>query len=81
MLYDDGYTIKGVQRLLRDGAVKASQPEASGDFEAAPTNQAEPANGEVAASGSGLDPRTRSEISEVLDELVFLRNKLLEVRR
>ena len=28
LLYDDGYTIKGVQKLLREGGLKASQEDA-----------------------------------------------------
>jgi DNA-binding transcriptional MerR regulator len=81
LLYADGYTIKGVQRLLRDGAVKATQSDAAEDLVAAANNQSGPGNGEAAASGAGLDSHARSEISEVLNELVLLRKKLLEVRR
>jgi DNA-binding transcriptional MerR regulator len=36
LLYDDGYTIKGVQKLLREGGVKVLQERANGLSEEAP---------------------------------------------
>src|SRR5882672_5983978 len=50
-LYDDGYTIKGVQRLLREGALKSAAPIAAAPAEAiaaaiapdSPPPEAEPA--------------------------------------
>lgn len=81
LLYADGYTIKGVQRLLRDGSVKPTQSDVAEELDAAPGNQPVPGNGEAVVSSAGLDANARSEISEVLKELVSLRKKLLEVRR
>lgn len=75
LLYADGYTIKGVQRLLRDGTGKATQADAAEELETAPLEDAV-----VAVASGGLDAHSRSEISEVLSELVLLRQKLLDVR-
>ena len=36
-LYQDGYTIRGVQKLLRDGALRNGQPPPAEDGEAAST--------------------------------------------
>jgi DNA-binding transcriptional MerR regulator len=36
LLYTQGYTIKGVQRLLRDGGIEGVSPEALADTEAEP---------------------------------------------
>src|SRR5437868_8839599 len=43
-LYDDGYTIKGVQRLLREGALKNAAPVVPAPAEALaePPSEAEP---------------------------------------
>lgn len=61
LLYRDGYTIKGVQRLLREGGAKAL-----GDGGE---------KGSAAPAG-GLPPSSRAVIEEVLQELVELRDKL-----
>ncbi len=64
LLYDDGYTIKGVQKLLREGAAK---PGNGGDEGVAPATKAAAA---VAGAGS------RAELEAVLDELVAVRDLL-----
>ncbi|MDP6951333.1 MAG: MerR family transcriptional regulator [Alphaproteobacteria bacterium] len=46
LLYDDGYTIKGVQKLLREGGVKVLQERANGTAE-------EAAGAAPVASGQG----------------------------
>lgn len=81
LLYADGYTIKGVQRLLRDGAVKPTQPDTVEEVVAAAPDTMEAVGGEAEEPGTGLDARTRAEISEVLDELVALRAKLQAFKR
>lgn len=50
LLYDDGYTIKGVQKLLRDPSarVEPEKPRASGD------DAAEPASASAAADTAAL---------------------------
>ncbi len=77
LLYADGYTIKGVQKLLRDGTAKQGQADAADSAEAA-EDQVETAAG---ISGGGLDPRVRSEISEILNELISLKKILSEAKR
>jgi DNA-binding transcriptional MerR regulator len=61
LLYDDGYTIKGVQKLLREGGLND-----------AGSAGAQPA----AAEGAALDPATRRALEDVLAELESLRNTL-----
>ena len=63
LLYGDGYTIKGVQKLLRDNGAKAL---ASG-------------GGEPAIEGPGTDtlaPRQRADLEDILTELKALRGML-----
>jgi DNA-binding transcriptional MerR regulator len=60
-LYQEGYTIKGVQRLLREGAVKVAGPRA-----------AEPQLS-LAPSQEPLGEELRSALDEIRDELVELR--------
>jgi hypothetical protein len=81
VLYADGYTIKGVQKLLRDGSVKPSQPDATDAVEAEEVEHTVAADSENSAESAGLSPQTRNELSEVLNELVVLKKKLTDVRR
>lgn len=81
LLYSDGYTIKGVQRLLRDGGGKPTQLDDGSDFEEIANSASEAGPGEPLASKAGLDPRTRSEISEVLSDLLALKKSLADIRR
>lgn len=83
LLYTDGYTIKGVQKLLRDGGVKAVV--APGDEDRAPA--ASPRTGDALdpsavkepwvmpppREGGGLGERQRAELTSVLRELEDLR--------
>ena len=71
LLYDDGYTIKGVQKLLREGGLKddkESEESAPATPETAPEPAASPAP--VAASLAG---EQRAALIEILDELEALR--------
>jgi DNA-binding transcriptional MerR regulator len=77
LLYADGYTIKGVQKLLRDGASKPAQSDAPEPAEAAD----EPSDAKAEISSGSLDARVRAEISDVLNELISLKKKIAEVRR
>ncbi len=63
LLYDDGYTIKGVQKLLREGGLKLS----GGDAAAAP----------AVAAPAPLDA-TQAELKAILDELLAARDMLKE---
>jgi DNA-binding transcriptional MerR regulator len=70
LLYDDGYTIKGVQKLLRDGSLKpkrGSAPAADNPVAAAPTN---------AEADIKLSTAQREELQGLLDELEQLKSML-----
>ena len=67
-LYDQGYTIKGVQKLLREGALKSDDPP-----RAPPPNAATP---RVVKSES-----LRAELLQIRGELVALRDLLKKTPR
>jgi len=68
LLYQHGYTIKGVQKLLRDGGRAADMPVAAVEDE--PVEEAL-----ESASVDGPNPK-RAAINAAIDELVELRNLL-----
>ena len=72
LLYTDGYTIKGVQKLLRHGGVRRAPEEAPAGA------VAKPAAGDGRPSAA-LDDRARAQLRAVLDELVQLRAILRDV--
>ena len=74
LLYTDGYTIKGVQKLLRDGGVKAllAEPDITPAVEPART----PAAPQGIAAEAGLTPDQRKELEAVLGELQHLQAML-----
>ena len=72
LLYDDGYTIKGVQKLLREGGLKPGEAD---EPAAAPA-----AAGSPAAAEPGMSASQRKELAAVLEELDALR-KLLDSAR
>ncbi|HWK45681.1 MAG TPA: MerR family transcriptional regulator [Stellaceae bacterium] len=89
LLYKEGYTIKGVQRLLREGGLKEVVAQAS-------VEQGNVAGGgaqlrlealdggsraATTTSGGGGGPASRAELKAILDELLELREALSEVRR
>jgi DNA-binding transcriptional MerR regulator len=82
LLYNNGYTIKGVQRLLRDlgrqeGAARA-ETEANGEAEmAAEPERSEPAEVAVAEPST----RTRGAIEAAVSELHEIRDMLRRARR
>lgn len=91
LLYQEGYTIKGVQRLLRESrvAMPATAPEEPegeepGDLppETPPSGEAdlfqaaEPVPAEDSVPQFGLSPAVRAELSALLDELRDLRAAL-----
>ena len=61
LLYDDGYTIKGVQKLLREGGLKASSEDAVASSEALRGDQ---------------EVSPRAELKAILDELLAARDIL-----
>ena len=72
LFYSEVYTIKGVQRLLREG--RGKDGEAEDGQEAPPAKAAAP----VPASGAKADPRddAKAEIKALIDELGKLRDLL-----
>jgi len=74
LLYTDGYTIKGVQKLLRDGGVKAlvAEPETARMPEMMKTETGL----QPAAATAGLTLDQRKELEAVLDELQQLQAML-----
>lgn len=73
LLYVDGYTIRGVQKLLREGGVGVLRDRALG----APEEPAAGADSAAAGENGGEDPR-RAELRGVLRELEALRRILDE---
>jgi DNA-binding transcriptional MerR regulator len=69
-LYQEGYTIKGVQRLLREGAVKVAGPRAA-EAQLVP----------VAAASEPVPEELRHALEEIRDELVELRALLKRALR
>ena len=80
LLYDDGYTIKGVQKLFKEGQIKLADLRAeaaeAGTSEVpaakAPTAEAPPAAG---ATGKDLDRKALREIADELAELSAILRK------
>lgn len=75
-LYTEGYTIKGVQKLLRERGIKAF----IGDYEAAKAGAASsPASADADAGASaGIDPTQADIVKAVLQELRALRKFIEE---
>lgn len=76
LLYADGYTIKGVQRLMREGALrpKREAPHA----EAAAAEAVEPGDVQEAPAAV-LEEDVRAELEGLLNELLALREELRRV--
>jgi DNA-binding transcriptional MerR regulator len=90
LLYIDGYTIKGVQKLLREGGVKVLQ-ERAGDPEAAPDTDTEPPGTEALptpvqtvaepvspTANAGAGPR--QVLTDVLAELEALKALISQIK-
>ena len=73
LLYDDGYTIKGVQKLLRDGSLKPKRGSAK---TTSPSPAAPEAPPSAPAAGAKLSPQQRRALQGVLDELEQLKTLL-----
>lgn len=79
LLYDDGYMIKGVQKLLREGGLKPVEADASPAPEA-PAPVAPEATAPQAPAAAGFSADQRGELKSILDELEAVR-KLLDSAR
>lgn len=64
LLYDDGYTIRGVQKLLRENGARARAADGTRAKDAVKTDH------------SGLDAARRAELAALLEELEALRAML-----
>src|SRR5262249_40630237 len=76
LLYQEGYTIRGVQRLRREGGLKSGRPPGAEDADVGHADEAAlAAEGAEAGAATSLelDHRTRNELEEILDELVQAR--------
>jgi DNA-binding transcriptional MerR regulator len=74
LLYDDGYTIKGVQKLLRDGSLK--QKSGSAPSDAAEKETMAAAAPAEAKPDMKLSTEQRQKLQGLLDELEQLKNLL-----
>ncbi|MDZ4734988.1 MAG: MerR family transcriptional regulator [Rhodospirillaceae bacterium] len=77
LLYSDGYTIRGVQKLFREGGVRPREESDDHAAEAAPAEPVETAakvavSGHVVTDGSGA----RHQLADVIAELGALRDRL-----
>jgi DNA-binding transcriptional MerR regulator len=77
-LYQDGYTIKGVQRLLREGSLKLAAAAGSKPLSLAPANDVLPV---LPPADLKLDAETRNLLEEIRDELVEWRAALRRALR
>ena len=76
LLYRDGYTIRGVQRLFRENGVRSVLRDGAPANAEAPAGSVQAAQGpatEAAASSGGLSSEHRVELRTILDELGELR--------
>ena len=71
LLYGEGYTIKGVQRLLRDGLVKPAGVTESAPYGAPPT---------AAGANPGEAPTTATALRRILQDLRRMRGELAAVK-
>ena len=76
LLYRDGYTIKGVQKLLRSPGVRAVAPEDAPAEVAAAPEPPLPAAPADPAAGPVLDADKRAAVEAAIDELSQLRKWL-----
>ena len=77
LLYEDGYTIKGVQKLFRDGGLKKQLSQrsfVSKDM----VPETIPAEAKSAADIVGIEAERRDELQGILKELISLRKLLGE---
>lgn len=78
LLYDDGYTIKGVQKLLRQGAGRLPEGEGA---ETEISAESEAPQGAAAPASRSLSEKQRHELTALLEELENLSRLLRSARR
>ena len=74
LLYGEGYTIRGAQKLLREksGRAAAAEPAAAADMTLAATDHAH----ELPVPAAGVAPETRAVLRSILAELEVVRAAL-----
>ena len=70
-LYSDGYTIKGVQRLLKDGLIKTASNQMDTERNLVPA--------ESGIETGSFSMQNKNEIKEIMEELKVLKRLLSEV--
>jgi DNA-binding transcriptional MerR regulator len=84
LLYTDGYTIKGVQKLFRENGVRAVMAEMKANPSAAGVAGAQVLKkddtGSAQADAGSLSPAQKETITKVIEELTSLKGKLLSKR-
>ena len=70
-LYSDGYTIKGVQRLLKDGLIKTASDQMNTERNLLP--------GASEIETGSLSTQNKNEIEEIMEELKVLKRLLSEL--
>jgi DNA-binding transcriptional MerR regulator len=71
LLYSDGYTIKGVQRLLKDGTLKTAPSSTNHTIEISSVAKL--------ADDGNLSDLNRDELTNILEELIKLKIRLSTV--
>ncbi|MBT6116419.1 MAG: MerR family transcriptional regulator [Rhodospirillaceae bacterium] len=74
LLYDEGYTIKGVQKLLRDGGVRSVREGGDDPVPSAPKRP-------TPVGETGLSATQAREVRGLLDDLTELRDRLRGLAR
>ena len=70
-LYSDGYTIKGVQRLLKDGLIKSAPNQIDTELDMVPVTQD--------VRTKNFSKKHRSDVEEIIEELQDLKRLLSEL--
>ncbi|MEZ5830031.1 MAG: MerR family transcriptional regulator [Dongiaceae bacterium] len=82
LLYDKGYTIKGVQKLIREGGLKLADGEVVQDIPGGPEGEEGPTQGETAPSAdlplfrATLSADQVRDVKAAVGELTELRDRL-----
>lgn len=82
LLYNDGYTIKGVQKVFREQGAKFVSETGKGTVDASLAELAREAvhrgEAEDSASDLTLDAPARKRLSDIMDELILLKEEIDE---
>ena len=70
-LYSDGYTIKGVQRLLKDGLIKSTPNQIDTELDMVPVTQD--------VRTENFSKKNKNDVEEIIEELQDLKRLLSEL--